>query len=342
MSRGTTSVKQVSERTTFRLRVHWGRGIKDEFHKEKHSGSPSIKIMDDLSGNAKLWFLSGTLFEMGSIDMIEWINILRTTAWDDDEELKKYTDKHLRALDKLCQKGINAEAKGETLDTKTLEQIKDANNRFRDLCVRMIIRRQFTSTMFDNKPVVKLPPHRKKDVFVDLNPVHVALLDEHRLRAEQATKKSLAKQVAEWKKAKCKGEQPTQPSTEFLRKELRLLRAYTNFPGLAKLVQQHADKREELDFTVVGMDEEGCFSNEIRDQSVFAKNLDSTIKGAPKIAELKKVLDSLQDKNVKNEKGELVSKAKIIVSSSIPIAAFIFFLVSLDIPCPEGPSPLGR
>ena len=80
--------------------VQWSCIVQDKFHQAKNSGVLGIKIFSSLLDKSYFWFLSDTLFDIESENIVSYISLLEKSEWATHSVLNIETIKNLTQIKK--------------------------------------------------------------------------------------------------------------------------------------------------------------------------------------------------------------------------------------------------
>ena len=98
------------QRVETKLDLQWGLIYRDEFHKERKQSSRTPTLIREINESHEnwkyptLWFLSGTLFEKGLLDLVVYIALLETKGWLARQKYKMYTSNKVADIGKVFER----------------------------------------------------------------------------------------------------------------------------------------------------------------------------------------------------------------------------------------------
>ena len=137
--------------------VQWSHAVQDEFHQAKNSGMLGIKIFSSLLDKSYFWFLSDTLFDIESENIVSYTSLLEKPEWATHLILNIETIKSLTQMKKTVVQ-ITKSGQIEQFD-KIAAELEN------QLLSQLMIHHRKEDNWF-GKPVLKLPPNEHRDIEV--------------------------------------------------------------------------------------------------------------------------------------------------------------------------------
>ncbi|KAJ5111918.1 hypothetical protein NUU61_001548 [Penicillium alfredii] len=235
----------------------WGRAFRDECHQERNEAK-TYEVLKGFRGGTRLWFLSGTPFEISPADLARYVDCLWDQAWKDIPELARCS----RAdFEELGRQFISARD-----HRRTAMVVSEFRRRLQALG---FIRRTVSSKWFGSD-LLTLPEAERQDIACALDP---AMRRAFRMELEQEYRQTQTRTVDK--------------ATNILHR----LRLFTTFPALAQVSRQ-----EHLPLTLDDINQQPWAHNQGGSfrTSPFQQHLRSILKGSAKFKQLCSLVQGLQ------------------------------------------------